>query len=101
MNKGHSIIVSIGVSALLSSSVAFANIELSKEQVKQQVVSSCELEAKTRYGQDSIKSIGKKSKWMKGLKGASVKMKVKPQAKRLTKYSCVLGLDNSITFYKS
>jgi hypothetical protein len=101
MNHINKSLVMLSIVGLFFSSAVMAKIELTKDQVKQQVVQACELEAKNRYGEKAIKNIGKKSKWMKGLKGASIKLKVKPEAKRLTKYSCVLAVDSSVTFYKA
>lgn len=94
----------IAVMGLLSASLmttVSAQAQLSKSQVKEQAIETCQTEAKQRYGADSILSTGDKAKWKKGLKGAAVKLKIKPEAKRATKYMCVLGLDSSVTFYKA
>lgn len=85
---------------LIASSAVLAQTELTKSEVKLQAVEACQTEAKKRYGEDSIKYIGTKVKWMKGMGGGLVKMKVKPKSKRTTKYSCVLQKDKIVKFYK-
>jgi hypothetical protein len=87
----------------LGSSAVFAQTQLTKDEVKAQVIEACQVEAKKRYGEDSIKYIGTKVKWMKAMNGASVKMKVNAKAgsKRVTKYSCVLQKDRLVKFYKA
>lgn len=99
MNKINKTLVVVFGASLLMSFVAQA--ELTKTQVKEQAIEICQNEAKSRYGESSVKFVGKKAKWVKDLKGASIKLKIKPQAKRTSNYSCVLGLDNSVTFYKA
>lgn len=99
MNKyNRSLITAFGASLLISFA---AQAELTKTQAKEQAIETCQNEAKSRYGESSIKSVGKKAKWVKDLKGASINLKIKPKSKRASKYSCVLGLDNSVTFYKA
>ncbi|WP_339719869.1 hypothetical protein [uncultured Paraglaciecola sp.] len=85
---------------VLGSSVVFADVELTRDETKSKVVEACQTEAKKRYGEDSIEYISHKVKWMKAMGGAAVKMKVKPEAKRITKYSCVLQQDQLVRFYK-
>jgi hypothetical protein len=85
---------------VIGSSAVLAQVELTKDETKAQVVEACQMEAKKRYGDDSIQYISSKVKWMKAMGGASVKMKVKPEAKRLTKYKCVLQQDQLVRFYK-
>ena len=85
---------------LIGSSVALAQVELTKDEVKVQAVEACQTEAKKRYGEDSIQYVGHKAKWMKGMGGALVKMKIKPKSKRVIKYSCVLQKDKLVKFYK-
>ena len=82
-------------------SYALAQTELSKDEVKAQVIEACQTEAKARYGDDSIHYISSKVKWMRAMGGASVKMKVKPESKRIVKYSCVLQQDKLVKFYKA
>lgn len=84
---------------LLASSTAIAQL-LTKDETKAQVITACQIEAKKRYGEDSIEYISTKVKWMKAMEGAAVKIKVKPEAKRVTKYSCVLQQDQIVKFYK-
>jgi hypothetical protein len=86
---------------VIVSSAAIAQAELSKEEVKDQVIEACQNEAKRSYGEDSIQYISHKTKWMKAMGGASVKMKIKPESKRVTKYSCVLQQDKVVKFYKA
>ena len=86
---------------VIGSSAVFAQTELSKNEVKAQAVEACQIQAKKRYGEDSIQYISKKVKWMKAMGGASVKMKIKPKSKRVTKYSCVLQKDTLVKFYKA
>jgi hypothetical protein len=85
----------------LGTSYVLAQAELSKDDAKAQVIEACQAEAKARYGDDSIHYISSKVKWMKAMGGASVKMKLKPESKRVVKYSCVLQTDSLIKFYKS
>jgi hypothetical protein len=84
---------------LIGSSTVLAQL-LTKDETKAQVIEACQIEAKKRYGEDSIEYISKKVKWMKAMDGAAVKIKVKPEAKRVTKYSCVLQQDQLVKFYK-
>jgi hypothetical protein len=85
---------------VIGSSAVLAQVELTKDETKAQAVEACQMEAKKRYGDDSIQYISSKVKWMKAMGGASVKMKVKPEAKRVTKYKCVLQQDQLVRFYK-
>lgn len=101
MNKFLKPLVIVCVLSLVGSSVALAETMLTKSDAKSQAVEICQTEAKKRYGDDSIKSIGKYAKWQDGMNGAAVKMKIKPQSKRLSKYSCVLQTNNLIKFYKA
>lgn len=84
---------------LIGSSAAFAEL-LSKDETKSQVIEACQIEAKKRYGEDSVDYVSNKVKWMKAMDGAAVKIKVKPKGKRVTKYSCVLQQDQIVKFYK-
>lgn len=86
---------------IMATSAVLANVELTKDQAKTQVVEACQVEAKKRYGDGSVKYISSKVKWMKAMGGAAVKMKVKPESKRVTKYSCVLQQDKRVKFYKA
>ena len=90
----------IGTTAVVAQTQLTTQIQLTKKEVKAIAVEVCQAEAKKRFGQDSIKHIGNKAKWMNGMGGASVKIKVKPQSKRVTKYSCVLQRDKLVKFYK-
>lgn len=85
---------------MLGTSVVLAETEITKDEAKKQVIEACEVAAKERYGEDSVQYISSKVKWMKAMGGAAVKMKVKPDAKRVTKYSCVLQQDMLVKFYK-
>ncbi|WP_299071654.1 hypothetical protein [uncultured Paraglaciecola sp.] len=84
---------------VLGSSTVLAGSSLSKMEAKAQAVEACQTAAKKRYGDNAIKYIGKKAKWMDGMDGASVKMKIK--SKRVTKYSCVLQANKIVKFYKA
>jgi len=86
---------------VVGSSTAIAQAELTRDEVQAQVIEACQTEAKKRYGEDSIEYISHKTKWMKAMGGALVKMKVKPESKRVTKYSCVLQQDSVVRFYKA
>lgn len=88
---------------VLGSSAVLAQTQLTKDEVKAQVIEACQAQAKKRYGEDSIQYIGTKVKWMKAMDGASVKMKVKakPGSNRVTKYSCVLKKNTFVKFYKA
>lgn len=85
---------------VLGSSLVFAEVELSKEDTKAKASEVCQSEAKARYGEESVEYVSSKVKWMKAMGGAAVKMKIKPQGKRITKYSCVLQQDQLVKFYK-
>jgi hypothetical protein len=85
---------------VIGTSAVLAQTELTKDEAKIQVIDACEVEAKKRYGEDSVQYISSKVKWMKAMGGAAVKMKVKPDTKRVTKYSCVLQQDQLVRFYK-
>ena len=88
------------VLSVIGSSAVLAQTELTKGETKTQVIEACQTEAKKRYGDDSIQYISSKVKWMKAMGGAAVKMKVKPESKRVTNYSCVLQQDQVVKFYK-
>jgi hypothetical protein len=100
MNKFIKSLVIASVLSVLGSSAVLAQTDLTKDEAKTQVIEACQTEAKKRYGEDSIQYISSKVKWMKAMGGASVKMKVKPESKRVTKYSCVLQQDTLVKFYK-
>ena len=100
MNKFIKPIVIACALNVIGSSAVLAQTELTKDEVKAQAVAACQTEAKKRYGEDSIQYISNKTKWMSGMGGAAVKMKVKPESKRTTKYSCVLQQDKLVKFYK-
>ena len=85
----------------IGSSAVLAQTELTKTEAKAQAIETCQIEAKKRYGEDSIQYIGNKTKWMDGMGGASVKMKIRSQSRRVTKYSCVLQKDSVVKFYKA
>jgi hypothetical protein len=101
MNKFMKPLVIACLLNVIGSSAVLAQTNLTKNEVKAQTIEACQTAAKKRYGEDSIKSIGKKVKWKNGMGGASVKMKLKPKSKRLTKYSCVLQPDQLVRFYKA
>jgi hypothetical protein len=101
MNKFLKPLVIACVLNVLGSSVVFAQNDFTKNEMKSQAVEACQIAAKKRYGEDSIKYISNKTKWMDAMGGASVKMKIKPQSKRVTKYSCVLQKDSLVKFYKA
>ena len=100
MNKFIKPLVIACVLNVIGSSAVIAQTELTKNEAKTQVIEACQIEAKKRYGKNSIKYIGKKTKWMNGMSGASVKMRVKLESKRAIKYSCVLQTDKLVKFYK-
>lgn len=74
---------------------------LSREEVIASAMELCQQAAQKRYGDGSVKSVGRKAKWSKGLNGAAVMMKIKPNAKKARKYNCVVGTDSSTKFYKA
>lgn len=76
------------------------NAAMTKEQILASAVASCESAATNKYGENAIESTSDRVKWSKGLKGAEVKMKIKRKAKGIKKYSCVVGLDESVVFYR-
>lgn len=87
-----------------------ADSHLSKAEVKAQAVEMCVTEAEKRYGENAIvykdeqariERDPSRAKWNKSLQGAMVKMKIKPQSKRTSKYSCLVKTDRTITFFKS
>jgi hypothetical protein len=80
---------------------AFAQSQEDKATISSQAIEICESEAKSRYGEDSIKKIGSRAKWSNGLNGSAVKMKIKARSNKPSKYSCVVGLDKSVIFYKA
>lgn len=98
---------SLKVAALsvLLSTTCIATANAQNESEREQIITItkhvCETEAKNRYGENSIKSIGKKVKWSNGYKGAMVKMKIKPKAKRSQKYKCVVGKEKSALFVRA
>lgn len=101
MNKFIKPLVIACVLNAISSSAVLAQVELTKDEAKAQAVEACQTEAQKRYGEGSVQYISSKVKWMKGMGGALVKMKVKPESKRVTKYSCVLQKDKLVKFYKA
>jgi hypothetical protein len=100
MNKFIKPLVIACVFNVVASSSVLAQTELTKDEAKTQAIEACQTEAKKRYGEDSVQYIATKVKWMKGMGGAAVKMKVKPESKRVTKFSCVLQKDSVVKFYK-
>lgn len=94
----HVIIVS-AFSAAVALPVSALTLE-DKASITSQAIEICQNEAQNRYGEDSIKKIGSTAKWSNGLKGSAVKMKIKARSNKPRKYSCVVGLDKSVTFYK-
>lgn len=80
---------------------AMAQSDDVKAQVQAEAAALCQSNAQSRYGDTSIKSMSEKVKWSNGLKGAVVKMKIKPEKKRASKYSCVVSADRTVTFYKA
>jgi hypothetical protein len=74
--------------------------EMSKDEVKSQAVEMCQEAAKERYGENSVISVSKKAKWNNSLRGASVKLKIKPESKRKSNYSCIVYVDKKVTFSK-
>jgi hypothetical protein len=93
------IAASLTLLAVSLSSVSAA--EMSKEEVKSKAVEMCQEAAESRYGENSVVSIGKKAKWNNSLKGASVRLKIKPESKRKANYSCIVYVDKKVTFSKS
>jgi predicted negative regulator of RcsB-dependent stress response len=88
--------------ALLTVGLSNANAEdMSKEEVKSKAVEMCQQAAQSRYGENSVLSISKKAKWDNSLKGASVRLKIKPESKRKSNYSCIVYVDKKVTFSKS
>jgi hypothetical protein len=85
----------------IGSSAVLAQTELTKTEAKAQAIETCQIEAKKRYGEDSIQYISNKTKWMNGMNGALVKMKLKTDFKRASKYSCVLQKNKLVKFYKA
>lgn len=85
---------------VLFNHAALAQSDSDKAAVQQQALEICQEAAQNRYGEDAVKSMGKKAKWKKGLNGAMVKMKIKPKSKKASKYQCVVALDKSVKFYR-
>lgn len=83
-----------------SITAAQANTQNSKDIAMSEAAALCESAAKAKYGDNSIKSISDKVKWSKGLKGATVKMKIKQKSKKARKYSCVVNLDKTVGFHR-
>lgn len=75
-------------------------VAVDRHQLAEQAIQTCQDAAQLRYGKDAIKSIANKAKWSSSLQGSTVNMKIKPQAKGASKYSCVVGMDSSVYFYK-
>jgi len=82
-------------------SAASAEAKLSRSEAEEQVTEVCQTAAEKRYGDGSIKVIGKNAKWKRGLRGAAINLKVKPKSKRSKKYLCVLEVDSTVAFYKN
>jgi hypothetical protein len=82
-------------------SAASAEAKLSRSEAEERVTEACQTTAEKRYGEDSIKVIGKNVKWKRGLRGAAINIKVKPKSKRPKKYLCVLEIDSTVAFYKN
>ena len=85
---------------IASTNIAWAQTESDKTALKEQALELCQSAAEKRYGDNAIKSLGKKAKWSKGLNGAMVKMKIKPKSKKASKFQCVVSLDKSVKFYR-
>ena len=89
--------------------VAMAQDNLSKAEVKEQAVDICHTEAQRRYGENAIVYSDEtarysrdtsRAKWNKSLRGAMVKMRIKGKSKRSTKYECLVKTDRTVTFFK-
>lgn len=101
MNRFRLSLQIASIALLLSvASAAQANSQDSKSVVLNEATALCESAANARYGDNSIKSISDKVKWSKGLKGATVKMKIKQKSKKARKYSCVVSLDKTVEFHR-
>lgn len=87
-----------GSMIILASSTA--NAAMTKDEILASAVASCESAAANKYGDKAVKSTSSRVKWSKGLNGAEVKMKIKRKAKGVKKYSCIVGLDESVVFYR-
>lgn len=101
MSRYRSTFLIVSIALLLTATGAVqANTQSAKDVVLAEAIALCESAANNKYGDGSIKSISKKVKWSKGLKGATVKMKIKQKSKKARKYSCVVSLDKSVDFHK-
>ncbi|MEO9943776.1 MAG: hypothetical protein ABJD02_12265 [Paraglaciecola sp.] len=99
----------LAICAISASLLASAHDRLSKIDVQRQVIEKCTKAAIKRYGDNSViyKNENAKiardvnrTKWNKSLKGALIKMIIKPKSKRATTYSCLLTVDNRVMFIK-
>ena len=93
-------VISASVLTVMVSSTAWAQSEADKLAVQEQAMELCQSAAEQRYGEGAIKKVSKKAKWSKGLNGAMVKMKIKPQKKKASKFQCVVSIDKSVKFYR-
>ena len=93
-------LVSATCLTFLTSNLALAQSEADKLAVQEQALELCQSAAESRYGDGSIKKVGKKAKWSKGLNGAMVKMKIKPKSKKASKFQCVVSVDKTVKFYR-
>lgn len=104
MNKHFSFLRQVIIVSVFSAAIALpvsAQSQADKASITSQAIEICQKEAQNRYGENSVKKIASKAKWSSGLKGSAVLMKIKPKSKRPSKYSCVVGIDKSVTFFKA
>ena len=82
-------------------SAAHALTDASKSQIISVAKTTCETAAQSKYGADSVKYVSDRIKWSKGHKGALVKMKIKPKAKKSQKYLCIVDSESNVMFSKN
>ncbi len=88
----------LSTSTVYAATAVGSDVLLSKNDIRSQAVDICRAETEQRYGDNAIKRIAGKSSWSNDLQGALVKMKIKPAAKRIKKFYCVVKADKSV-FY--
>lgn len=88
------------VNIALGFSSASAQPNPEKDQIILAAKTTCETAAQAKYGANSVKSISDRVKWSKGHKGALVKMRIKPKAKKSQKYHCVVDRNTIPIFFK-
>lgn len=108
MNVAKSLIVAVSLN-LLTGVAVMAQEKASKSELRAMAVETCHAAAKEKYGDNAIVDSDEfakvyrdvsRVKWHRSLKGMVLNMKIKPESKRKSKYTCLVKTDRTVTFFK-